>query len=63
MKVNFCVQANGIEVTQDQMVNAVKKEWQNQGNMVKDIEIMELFYKVEEGKCYYVINGNNKGVI
>ncbi|HAN09396.1 MAG TPA: hypothetical protein DCP90_02150 [Clostridiales bacterium] len=63
MKVNFVVQANGTEVTQEQMVNAVKEAWKNEGKMVKDIESMELFYKLEDGKCYYVINGANKGTI
>ncbi len=63
MKVNFFVQSNGAEVTQEQLINAAKEAWKNQGKMVKDIESLNLYYKAEEGKCYYVINGEENGVI
>ncbi|HCC07698.1 MAG TPA: hypothetical protein DEP72_06035 [Clostridiales bacterium] len=63
MKVNFVVQLNDSEVTQEQVVNAVKESWKNQGNMVKDIENLDLYYNAAEAKCYYVINGTNKGTL
>jgi len=55
------VELNG-EQTDFKKLNEIAKEiWKSEGNLVKDINSIELYFKPEEKMCYYVINSEMKG--
>ena len=35
--------------------------WKEEGRKIKDMRELDLYYKPEEGNCYYVVNGTEKG--
>lgn len=57
MKSDVYVQFGGQQVDTKQLVEMAKETWKSAGNKVKDLQSVELYYKPEEGKCYYVFNG------
>lgn len=61
MKESMFVEFQGRKIEQKQLVKAAKDLWAEQGNKVKDLKTLELYYKPEEGMCYYVINGDITG--
>ncbi|MCJ7689019.1 MAG: DUF6465 family protein [Clostridiaceae bacterium] len=58
MKSNKIIQFNGKEVALNELEGKVKKIWRDGGKLQKDIKSMEIYVKIEENKCYYVINSN-----
>ena len=56
MKSNKIIQFNGKEVALNELEGKVKKIWRDGGKLQKDIKSMEIYVKIEENKCYYVIN-------
>ena len=63
MKHNFFVEFEGHKVETNQIVARIKEIWKNEGNLVKDFKALEIYYKPEERKCYYIINGEINGTI
>ena len=61
MKVDFFVEFGGNRVDYNTLVTKVKELWKLDGNLVRDIESVEIYFKPEESMCYYVINDQNKG--
>ncbi len=61
MKSNLFLEFQGKQISEKQLVQAAKDIWVNQGNKVKDLATLELYYKPEEKSCYYVMNENLKG--
>lgn len=57
MKSELFVQLNGKETDTKQLLETAKEIWKADGNKVKDLNTLELYFKPEEGKCYYVFNG------
>lgn len=57
MKAKRSIQFSGKEVILEELERKVKELWKEKGNLQKDIKSMEIYVKVEENKCYYVING------
>ena len=55
------IQFSGKEVILKDLEQRVKEIWREDGNLQKDIKSMEIYVKVEENKCYYVINENTWG--
>ncbi|MCL1936726.1 MAG: DUF6465 family protein [Defluviitaleaceae bacterium] len=45
------------------IIDKIKDEWKSNGNFVKDILNIEIYYKPLENICYYVINSSYKGEI
>ena len=41
----------------------VRQAWKDAGNKVSDLKTIDVYVKPEEGKAYYVINGNTDGSI
>ena len=39
----------------------IKEIWRDEGNKVKDLQNIELYFKPQESTCYYVINGKTSG--
>lgn len=56
MKTQYIVQYLGSEITTSDLEKEVKKLWTEQGKLIKDIKNLSLYVKVEENKCYFVIN-------
>ena len=61
MKVDFFVEFEGNRVEHNTLVAKIKEAWKSDGNLVKDIESIEIYLKPAEHRCYYVINNQNKG--
>lgn len=61
MKTELHIELNGVKTDYKILFDTVKEIWKSEGNKVKDLESMELYFKPDELKCYYVINGEAKG--
>lgn len=61
MKNNLYIESHGFQVLEKDIVDKAKEIWKNDGNKVKDLLSMDLYYKPDEKKCYYVFNETIKG--
>lgn len=61
MKENVFIEFKGNKIEQKQLTKLAKDIWVEQGNKVKDLKTLDLYYKPEESTCYYVINGDVTG--
>ncbi len=61
MKAKRIIQFSGKEVILGELEQKVKEIWREQGNLQKDIKSMEIYVKIEENNCYYVINETISG--
>ncbi|MFZ5351987.1 MAG: DUF6465 family protein [Bacillota bacterium] len=61
MKSNFFVQYLGYQFEAAELEKKIKEIWKENGGLVKDLNNIEIYLKVEENTCYYVINGEAKG--
>lgn len=57
IKTSVVVQFAGKEVTEKELIAAVKKAYTKIGNKVGDIKTIEIYVKPEENAAYYVVNG------
>ena len=57
IKTFVVVQFAGKEVTEKELIAAVKKAYTKKGNKVGDIKTIEIYVKPEENAAYYVVNG------
>ena len=57
-EVKLYVQYQGVERSQEELVEAVKAAWTGAA-----IETLELYVKPEDGAVYYVINGTESGKV
>ena len=57
IKTSVVVQFAGKEVTEKELIAAVKKAYTKKGNKVGDIKTIEIYEKPEENAAYYVVNG------
>ncbi|MCL2349856.1 MAG: DUF6465 family protein [Defluviitaleaceae bacterium] len=61
MKIDYFVELGGEQTDCRKLSDIVKEIWKGYGNLVKDLEKMEIYFKPEEKMCYYVINGELEG--
>jgi len=61
MKIDYYVELNGEQTDCKNLSDIVKEIWKSEGNLIKDLNTMEIYFKPEEKMCYYVINGDNQG--
>lgn len=61
MKTDLYIEINGKKTDTKNLIDTAKEIWKSEGNLVKDIQALELYFNTEENKCYYVINDENKG--
>lgn len=59
MKSELYIQSYGKETDTKKLLETAKEIWKADGNKIKDLHTIELYYKPEEGKCYYVLNGES----
>lgn len=57
IKTSVVVQFAGKEVTEKELIAAVKKAYTKKGKKVGDIKTIEIYVKPEENAAYYVVNG------
>ena len=57
IKTSVVVQFAGKEVTEKDLIAAVKKAYTKKVNKVGDIKTIEIYVKPEESAAYYVVNG------
>ena len=62
IKTTINIQHNGIEVTDKQIVDKIKKTWTESGKLVKDIETLDVYVKPAENMIYYVVNGDTYNI-
>ena len=63
MKLDLYIEAHGNKVEHKVLIEKLKEFWKADGNKVKDLKEVEMYYKPEENTCYYIINGDVKGSI
>lgn len=56
MKNNFYIESDGFQVLQKDILDKAKELWKDNGNKVKDLVAVDLYYKPDEKRCYYVFN-------
>ena len=61
MKTNTNIQYRGKDIQIAELEKKAKDVWKEQGRLVKDLNTVDLYVKVEESKCYYVLNGTVTG--
>ncbi len=61
MKVDIFIEFNGNKTDQKQLLETAKDVWKSEGNKVKDLATVELYFKPEEQKCYYILNAELNG--
>lgn len=61
MKAKRIIQFSGKDVVIGELEQKVKEIWRKSGNLQKEIKSMEIYVKIEENKCYYVINETVSG--
>ena len=57
MKANVNIEFCGKKVSVKELEEEMKLVWKEAGNKIKDMKDVDLYYKPEEGTCYYVVNG------
>jgi hypothetical protein len=61
MKTEFYVEFDGRQISLEQIEDAIKSSWKSDGNKMKDLKSLRIYYKPQEHKAYYVVNGESKG--
>ncbi len=61
MKTKINIEYYGKKTESKDLVNQAKLIWKERGGKIKEIETLELYYKPEEGMCYYVVNTTETG--
>lgn len=61
MKSTLYVEYQGNKIKTDDFILEIKKIWVDAGNKVKDMKNIEMFFKPEENKCYFVVNEDFSG--
>jgi len=61
MKISMNVEYSGNKTDCKLLLDKVKGLWKEDGRRVKDLESLEIYFKPEDGACYYVINGSTSG--
>ena len=60
-EIHMTIQYQGRELTQANMLAAVKDAWTAAGNDLTAISSVDLYVKPEDAAVYYVINGTQEG--
>ncbi len=56
IKESVFIEFKGKQINQKEILDKARQEWKNSGNKVKDLKNVNVYYKPEENKCYYVMN-------
>jgi len=61
MKAEYFVEFEGQQTCMNSIADTIKEIWKTDGNKMKDLKSLKIYYKPLEGKAYYVLNGDSKG--
>lgn len=61
MKIDLFIELNGKQTDSAVLIDMAKETWKSEGNKVKDIQTLQLYFKPDEGRCYFVINEDCTG--
>ena len=61
MKTEFFVEFDGSQKNLEDIEDAIKNSWKSEGNKMKDLKSLRIYYKPQDHIAYYVINGDGKG--
>ena len=61
VKFDLYVEVNGNKVLHKDILEKLKETWKNDGNLVKDLKSVEVYYKPLESKVYYIANEKTSG--
>jgi allophanate hydrolase subunit 1 len=61
LKTTFYAEYQGKQTDYNDLVKAVKEQWAAEGNLIKDLVKLDVYYKPEESTCYYVANDKKNG--
>ena len=61
MKTEFFVEFDGQQNNLGDIEDAIRNSWKSEGHKIKDLKSLQIYYKPQEHKAYYVINGDSKG--
>jgi len=61
MKAEFFVEFEGQQKCMNSIADTIKEIWKSDGNKMKDLKSLKVYYKPVENKAYYVLNGDSKG--
>ena len=61
MKPEIYVEINGVQTDTQVLIDIIKDIWKNEGNLVKDLKELKVYFKPDEQMCYYVINSSVEG--
>ena len=61
MKTEFYVEYEGKQKNLESIEDTIKDIWKSDGNKMKDLKSLKIYYKPQENKAYYVFNGESKG--
>lgn len=61
MKSNFYVEIHSEKFLEKDFTNRAKEIWKEKGNLVKDLNSLDVYFKPYERKCYYVFNEKETG--
>jgi len=61
LKQNFYAEFKGSQTNYGDLVKIVKERWIADGNKLKDLVKLDIYFKPEESACYYVANETHKG--
>ena len=61
MQMELFIEIQGKQVDTTVFLDNVKEFWKSEGNRIKDLKSVSIYFKPEESTCYYVLNGDIKG--
>ena len=61
MKANLYVEYENRQTYEKDLIEAAKEIWKQSGKRIKDIQQLDLYYKPQENRCYYVVNSQEEG--
>lgn len=56
MKLNRYIEFSGVQVNVEELEKKFKEFWKSQNKKIKEIQSLNMYYNVEEQKCYFVVN-------
>lgn len=62
-KINAIVEHYGKQISEQDIIENVKRAWTNSGRDEKEIKSIELYIKPEENAVYYVVNETETGAV
>ncbi|MDR2904237.1 MAG: DUF6465 family protein [Clostridiales bacterium] len=61
MKTDFYIELNEQQTDYRQLIDTAKEIWKAEGNKVKDLQTLQLYFKPDESACYYIMNEECRG--